>query len=243
LLYLIKLVMKGRIWLIPVTLGGDNFEDVIPSKPLKKARELRHFIVEDLRSARRYLRLIDRHFPIDDTVFYVLNEHTPEEEITHFLDPVMAGNDVGLMSEAGMPGVADPGAKIIEIAHRKRVTVTPLSGPSSIILALIASGMNGQNFSFNGYLPVKLLERAAKLRELEKKAREGYSQIFMETPYRNQAMFESIITTCNKKTLLCIAADITLPGEMILTRRVSEWKTDIPDLKNRLVVFVISSAI
>jgi 16S rRNA (cytidine1402-2'-O)-methyltransferase len=231
--------MKGRIWLIPVTLGGDNYQDVIPLKVLEITRQLRYFIVEDLRSARRYLRLIDRHFPIDDSVFFELNEHTAETETIHFLDPVLNGNDIGLMSEAGMPGIADPGAKIIAAAHRKKIKVTPLSGPSSIIMALISSGLNGQNFTFNGYLPVKHAEREAKLMELEKKAKEGYSQIFMETPYRNQSMLESILKVCGKDALLCVAADITLPGEMIITKRISEWKPDIPELRNRQVIFVL----
>jgi 16S rRNA (cytidine1402-2'-O)-methyltransferase len=231
--------MKGTIWLIPVTLGGDNYLDVIPGKALDITKRLRHFIVEDLRSARRYLRLIDKQFPIDDCVFYELNEHTAETETMQFLEPVLNGNDTGLMSEAGLPGIADPGAKVISAAHLKKITVSPLSGPSSIIMALIASGMNGQNFSFNGYLPVKPAERAAKLKQLEKKAQEGYSQIFMEAPYRNQVMLESILATCNKNTLLCIAADITLPGESIRTMKISEWKTDIPVLKNRPVIFVL----
>jgi 16S rRNA (cytidine1402-2'-O)-methyltransferase len=231
--------MKGRIWLIPVTLGGENYQDVIPLKVLEITRQLRYFIVEDLRSSRRYLRLIDRHFPIDDSVFFELNEHTAETEITCFLDPVLNGNDTGLMSEAGMPGIADPGAKIIAAAHRRKIKVTPLSGPSSIIMALISSGLNGQNFTFNGYLPVKTAEREAKLKELEKKAKEGYSQIFMETPYRNQTMLESILKVCKNDALLCIAADITLPGEMIMTKRISQWKPDIPELKNRQVIFVL----
>ena len=231
--------VKGRIWLIPVTLGGDNYEDVIPGKALAVARRLRHFIVEDLRSARRYLRLIDRHFPIDESVFYELNEHTADAETVHFLEPVLNGYNMGLMSEAGLPGIADPGAKIVAAAHRRKITVTPLAGPSSIIMALIASGMNGQNFTFSGYLPVKPAERAAKLRELEKKALEGYSQIFMEAPYRNQAMLESILAGCNKNTMLCIAVDITLPSESVRTMRVSEWKMDVPELKNRPVIFIL----
>ena len=231
--------MKGRIWLIPVTLGGDNYEDVIPGKALEITRGLRYFIVENLRSARRFLRLIDRHFPIDESVFYELNEHTPEADTLHFLDPIFNGHDIGLMSEAGLPGIADPGARIVAEAHRKRITVTPLSGPSSIIMALIASGMNGQNFTFNGYLPVKPAERAAKLRELEKKAHEGFSQIFMETPYRNQAMLESIFAVCNQNSLLCIAADITLPSESIRTMKISEWKKNVPELRKRPVIFVL----
>ena len=241
LLYLIhkSKTVTGRIYLIPVTLGGIDFLKVIPEKVLEITRKLRFFIVEDIRSARRYLRLIDKEFPVEGSVFFELNEHTVETDIEHYLDPVMNGSDIGLMSEAGLPGIADPGARIISLAHRRKITVAPLAGPSSIIMALISSGLNGQNFSFNGYLPVDADKRAAKLRELERKAREGYTQIFMETPYRNQKMLESILATCNMNTLLCIAADITLPAEFIKTKKISEWKKSIPVLKDRLVVFVI----
>ena len=231
--------MNGRIYLIPVTLGGDDFLRVIPEKVIGLTRQLRYFIVEDIRSARRFLRLIDKEFPINDSVFFELNEHTGESDITNYLEPIFNGSDIGVLSEAGLPGIADPGAGIIALAHRKRIIVTPLSGPSSILLALISSGLNGQNFSFNGYLPVKPAERSAKLRELEKKAGEGYTQIFMETPYRNQKMLESIITTCHSNTLLCIAADITLPTESIRTMKISEWKRDLPLLNDKLVVFVM----
>jgi len=231
--------VNGRIFLIPVTLGGDDFLRVIPEKVIDLTRQLRYFIVEDIRSARRFLRLIDKEFPINDSVFFELNEHTGESDITNYLEPIFNGSDIGVLSEAGLPGIADPGAGIIAMAHQKGITVTPLSGPSSILLALISSGLNGQNFSFNGYLPVKPAERSAKLRELEKKAGEGYTQIFMETPYRNQKMLESLITTCNSNTLLCIAADITLPTESIRTMRISEWKRDLPLLNDKLVVFVM----
>jgi 16S rRNA (cytidine1402-2'-O)-methyltransferase len=231
--------VNGRIYLIPVTLGGDDFLRVIPEKVIGLTRQLRYFIVEDIRSARRFLRLIDKEFPINDSVFFELNEHTDESDISNYLEPILNGSDIGVLSEAGLPGIADPGAGIIAMAHRKRITVTPLSGPSSILLALISSGLNGQNFSFNGYLPVKPAERSAKLRELEKKAGEGYAQIFMETPYRNQKMLESIVTTCHSNTLLCIAADITLPSESIRTMRISEWKRDLPILNDKLVVFVM----
>jgi 16S rRNA (cytidine1402-2'-O)-methyltransferase len=220
-------------------LGGDDFLKVIPEKVISLTRQLRYFIVEDIRSARRFLRLIDKQFPIDDTTFFELNEHTDESDIEHYLEPSFAGLDIGVLSEAGLPGIADPGAKIIALAHRKKIIVTPLSGPSSIILALISSGLNGQNFTFNGYLPVNPADRSAKLRDLERKAGEGFAQIFMETPYRNQKMLESIITTCHGDTLLCIAADITLPDESIRTMRISEWKKDLPLLKDKLVVFVM----
>ena len=231
--------MNGRIYLIQVTLGGDDFLRVIPEKVIDLTRQLRYFIVEDIRSARRFLRLIDKEFPINDSVFFELNEHTGESDITNYLEPIFNGSDIGVLSEAGLPGIADPGAGIIAMAHQKGITVTPLSGPSSILLALISSGLNGQNFSFNGYLPVKPAERSVKLRELEKKAGEGYTQIFMETPYRNQKMLESIITTCHSNTLLCIAADITLPTESIRTMKISEWKRDLPLLNDKLVVFVM----
>jgi 16S rRNA (cytidine1402-2'-O)-methyltransferase len=222
--------VTGRIYLVPVTLGGEDYLQVIPEKVITLTRQLRFFIVEDLRSARRFLKLIDKEFPINETIFFELNEHTGENDISHYLDPVMQGSDIGIMSEAGLPGIADPGSRIIALAH---------SGPSSIILALISSGLNGQNFTFNGYLPVKPAERAAKLKDLEKNALKGYAQIFMETPYRNQKMLESIIGTCQNETKLCIAADITLQSESIRTMKISEWKRDMPILKDKLVVFVL----
>ncbi len=240
LLYLMKqLKVAGKIYLIPVTLGGDDFRYVIPEKVLEVTRGLRFFIVENIRSARRFLRLIDKTFPIDESVFFELNEHTLQKDISHFLEPAISGSDIGLMSEAGLPGIADPGARLIAVAHRKKIRVTPLAGPSSIIMALISSGLNGQNFSFNGYLPVKPEERASRLKELEKKSHAGYAQIFMETPYRNQKMLNSILSVCHKDTSLCIAADITLPAESITTMCISEWQKNIPDLNDRLVVFVL----
>jgi 16S rRNA (cytidine1402-2'-O)-methyltransferase len=231
--------VAGMIYLIPVTLGGEDLLSVIPEKVIVLTASLRHFIVEDLRSARRYLRLIDKSFPINDTVFYELNEHTSDNEITHYLDPVSKGLNMGIMSEAGLPGIADPGSKIILLAHEKNITVTPLSGPSSIILALIASGLNGQNFSFNGYLPIKHEERASRLRELERSASKGYAQIFMETPYRSQSMLESIVEACHNETKLCIAADITLTTEWIRTMKISEWKRNMPVIDHKLVIFVL----
>jgi len=231
--------VKGRIYLIPVTLGGDDFLKVIPESVINLTIKLRYFIAEDVRSARRYLRMIDKEFPINDTVFFELSEHTKETDIAHYLEPIYNGADIGVISEAGLPAIADPGAMIVALAHRKGISVTPLSGPSSIILALISSGFNGQNFTFNGYLPIKPEERTAKLRELERKASEGFTQIFIETPYRNQKMLESIMKTCHNDTFLCIAEDITLPTESIRTMRISEWKKDLPALDDRLVVFLI----
>jgi 16S rRNA (cytidine1402-2'-O)-methyltransferase len=229
----------GKIFLIPVTLGDEDYRKVIPDKVLAVTRSLRLFAVEDLRSSRRYLRLIDKDFPIDETIFHELNEHTNESEIGQYLEPVMKGSDMGIMSEAGLPGIADPGAKLISIAHLKKIRVIPLAGPSSILLAIISSGLNGQNFTFNGYLPVKPADRASRLRELEKKSRDGYAQVFMETPYRNQRMMDSILSECSNETLLCIAMNITLPDENIRTMTISEWKKNQPSLNDRLVVFII----
>ena len=229
----------GKIYLIPVTLGGQNFQDVIPRGVLSITRSLRLFAVEDIRSARRYLRLIDKDFPIDGSEFLELSEHTKEADIVNYLEPVINGRDMGLMSEAGLPGIADPGALLVSAAHRKGIRVVPMAGPSSILMALISSGLNGQRFTFHGYLPVKPAERAAALRDLESRSAEGYAQVFIETPYRNQKMLDSILSVCSRDTLLCIASDITLPSESIQTKTVSEWKKDIPSINNKPAVFII----
>jgi 16S rRNA (cytidine1402-2'-O)-methyltransferase len=231
--------VKGRIFLIPVTLGGNDFRQVIPEQVLMVTTSLRYFIVENIRSARRYLRLIDKNFPIDESVFFELNEHTVDSETGRFLEPVINGNDVGLMSEAGLPGIADPGTNLISAAHKLNIKIVPMSGPSSIILALISSGMNGQNFTFNGYLPVKQAEREGKLREIEKRSGTGEAQIFMETPYRAQKMIESLLSVLHNDTRLCIAADITLPAEFIKTKKISEWRKEVPVLNDRLIIFII----
>jgi 16S rRNA (cytidine1402-2'-O)-methyltransferase len=229
----------GKIFLIPVTLGDDDYRKVIPEKVLTITRSLRLFVVEDLRSARRYLRLIDKDFPINESTFEELNEHTNESEIGHFLEPVLKGTDMGIMSESGLPGIADPGAILISIAHRKKIRIIPLAGPSSILMALISSGLNGQNFTFNGYLPVRPADRVIKIRELEKKSHDGFAQIFMETPYRNQRMLESVLSTCSNDTQLCIAVNITLPDEFIRTMSIAEWKKYIPQINDRMAIFIL----
>jgi 16S rRNA (cytidine1402-2'-O)-methyltransferase len=231
--------VAGKIYLIPVTLGATDYQYVIPEKVLNLTRSLRHFVVEEIRSARRYLRLIDRTFPINESVFFELNEHTGDKGIGSILDVVEKGSDIGLMSEAGLPGIADPGSVLVKAAHKKDIRVIPLSGPSSIIMALISSGMNGQRFTFHGYLPVRADERNSKLKEIQKRAQSGETQIFMETPYRNQKMFDSILSVCQPDTKVCIAADITLPEEFIKTKKISEWGKSIPALNDRLVLFLI----
>ena len=231
--------MKGKIYLIPVTLGDNNYKKVIPEEVIETIKKIRFFVVEEIRTARRFLRMIDKDFPIDDSTFYVLNEHSDGKNLEEIIKPALEGNDMGVMSEAGLPCIADPGSIFVKHAHKKELQVTPLVGPSSIILALISSGFNGQNFTFNGYLPVKPEERTKKIKELERLSRKGTTQIFMETPYRNQKMVDSILETCDDDTLLCIATDITLPTEQITTRKISYWKKHIPDVKNRYVIYVI----
>jgi 16S rRNA (cytidine1402-2'-O)-methyltransferase len=231
--------MTGSIYLIPVTLGNNEFGNVITGYVAEIARSLRFFAVEDLRSARRFLRLIDRTFPIDETVFFELNEHTKETEIENFIKPATQGHNIGLMSEAGLPGIADPGMLLVRAAHLRNIRVVPLSGPSSVLLALISSGLNGQNFSFNGYLPRKPEERAARLKEIERRIQHGETQIFMETPYRAQKMLNAVLSTCKPETMLCVACDITLPAENIKTMRIADWKKAIPEIDGKLVVFII----
>jgi 16S rRNA (cytidine1402-2'-O)-methyltransferase len=230
---------KGTIYLIPVTLGDSDYRKTIPDYALELTRRLRIFAVEELRTARRYLRLIDKQFPIDDTIFFELSEHSKEADTGEILQPVIDGEDLGLMSEAGLPGIADPGQILIKAAHKLDIRVVPLSGPSSILLGLTASGLNGQNFRFLGYLPVKPEQRNDRLRETEKAALTGETQIFIETPYRAQKMFESILNVCHGETKLCVASDITLVTEMIKTMRIADWQKIKIELNDKLVVFLL----
>ena len=201
---------------------------------------IRHFIVEDVRSARRFLKKQNRDADIDSLTFYTLDKHTRPEEVSDYLKPLEAGEPMGVISEAGCPAVADPGADVVAIAQRKGLKVVPLVGPSSIVLSVMASGFNGQSFAFNGYLPIEPGERAKRLRQLEQRAyAEGQTQIFIETPYRNNRLVEDILRTCRPQTRLCIAADITCPGEYIRTRTLKQWQGHVPDLGKRPCIFLI----
>jgi len=235
----IAVKMPGKLYLLPVTLGGSDPAMIIPAGVLDITRSLRYFIAEEIRSARRYLRLIDKTFPVDDSVFFVLNEHSKDDELDAFLEPVLKGHDAGIMSEAGLPCLADPGSRMVALAHRKGIRVVPLSGPSSVVLALIASGLDGQNFSFNGYLPVKEADRAIAIRELEKRSRKGGSHIFIETPYRSLKMLETILAVCNDDTMLCVAFDLTLPSESVTTMRISSWKRNHCHIDGKPAVFIL----
>jgi len=230
----------GKLFLIPTPLGDGETESVIPQGTLDVLRTLNIFIVEELRTARRYLKKAGINTPIDDLTFFELNEHTPETDIPALLQPILKGNNIGLLSEAGAPAVADPGANLIALAHSQHIEVVPLVGPSSLLLALMASGLNGQSFTFNGYLPVKSLERQQRIRQLENRSIDWQqTQIFIETPYRNHALLNDLLLSCAPNTLLCIAANITMPDEYIHTKTITEWKKTTVAIHKKPCIFLI----
>jgi 16S rRNA (cytidine1402-2'-O)-methyltransferase len=232
----------GNLYLIPSTLGGENPNDVLPPGIREILTLCNHFIVEDLRSARRFMKSLCREINIDEKVFFLLNKHTPAEEISGFLLPALAGQSTAVITEAGCPGIADPGASVTRLAHQKGIRVIPLVGPSSIILALMASGLNGQNFVFHGYLPIQQSERVKKIKDLERtSAEKNQTQIFIETPFRNNQMISDLLSTLKPGTSLCIAAGITLPDEMILTCSIQEWRNNQPDLNKIPAVFLFQA--
>lgn len=232
--------MKGVLYLVPNTLGNPDTRTTIPEGIRSTINHISIYIVENVRNARRYLKLLNRDIDIDSLTFYELNEHTKEEEIPSFLIQTAQGRDAAIITEAGVPGVADPGANVVRIAHEKGIRVVPLTGPSSILLALMASGLNGQSFCFRGYLPVKRPERIKKIREIEQLViRKGETQLFIEAPYRNDALMSDILESCRPSTRLCIAADITLDSEFIYTKTIGEWKTKKPALHKRPVLFLL----
>lgn len=235
-------IMTGVVYLIPNTLGECDTNHVLPTYNREVILSIKHFIVEDVRTARRFLKKVDSSINIDELTFYTLNNHTTPEEIGGYLLPAKSGLDMGIISEAGCPAIADPGADIVRMAQEADVKVVPLVGPSSILLGLMASGFNGQSFAFVGYLPIKPNERDQRLRQLEKRAHvEKQSQIFIETPYRNNTMFENILSVCQGGTKLCVACDITLETEYIKTKTVAQWKAfkQRPDLNKRPCIFIL----
>ncbi|MFC0876631.1 SAM-dependent methyltransferase [Saccharicrinis sp. FJH2] len=232
--------MASHLYLLPSLMGDTAAEDVLPAKNIALIKTLKHFIVEDLRSARRFLKTVDKSIEIDELTFYLLNEHTTPEEASRLIKPLLKGNDVGLMSDAGCPGVADPGADVVALAHEKNITVVPLVGPSSILMSVMAAGMNGQNFSFVGYLPVKPHEKQNRLKELERRImHENQSQVFIEAPYRNMKLAEDLLRMCSPDLRLCIAVDISTPQEFIKTKRIAEWKSKLPDMHKKPAIFVL----
>lgn len=235
-----KILRMAKLYLIPTTLGDTRIERVLPPDLTALISSIPVFIVENIRTARRFLKKVNPEIVIDNLIFFELNEHTDKNEIGRFLEPNKNGLDIGIISEAGCPAVADPGADVVKIAHTRNVQVVPLVGPSSILLALMASGMSGQNFAFNGYLPIKNPEKAQQIKFLEKRMQtEGQTQIFIEAPYRNQQLLDDLLKNCDPQTVLCIAADLTLETEFIVSKPVSYWRSHIPDIQKRPAIFMI----
>lgn len=232
--------LYGKLYLIPTTLGEMNPEDVLPQTIKRSIDFIDYYIVENEKTARRFIKSVHAEKKQPDLKISVLNKHTEASEHNAFIQPLLEGQNIGLMSEAGCPGVADPGAAIVKIAHEKGIQVIPLVGPSSILLAIMASGMNGQSFAFNGYLPIDKSEKKQALKNFEKLSHDkNQSQLFIETPYRNNKLMEDLLQILQPSTHLCIACDITLPTEFIKTRTVNEWKKNKVDLHNRPCIFII----
>ena len=232
--------MSPALYLIPVELGETPQERVLPSYNRDIILGLRHFIVEDVRSARRFLKRVDRDINIDVLSFYPMGKHADTVLFERYLKPLEAGESIGVISEAGCPAVADPGADVVAIAQRKGLRVVPLVGPSSMIMAVMASGLNGQSFAFNGYLPIDPADRAKRLRQLEERAlREQQTQLFIETPYRNHKLLETLLQTLRPQTRLCIAAGITTDDEWIRTCTITDWKHQrLPELSKIPAIFL-----
>jgi 16S rRNA (cytidine1402-2'-O)-methyltransferase len=231
----------GTLYLIPCTLGDTPAEQVLPQHVINVARKLQHFVVEQPKSARQFLSALKPEQPIQSLHFATLNEHSAANELSALLAPLLAGHDVGIISEAGCPGIADPGADLVNLAHRNGIRVVPLVGPSSILLALMASGLNGQCFAFHGYLPIAETERNKTIAMLEiESAKRKQTQLFIETPYRNDKMFGALLTQCRPDTMLCVATDITLPSEQIQTFTIAKWKSQpVRQLNKRPSLFLL----
>ena len=231
---------QGKLYLIPTTLGESNPLDVLPITVKHIIENTNTFIVENEKTTRRFIKTIAPKKSQPSLNLFLLNKHTEPQDVPTFLEPCLHGEDVGLISEAGCPAVADPGADIVRIAHEKNIQVVPLVGPSSILMAVMSSGMTGQSFAFNGYLPIDKTERKKELIRLERLSQQqNQSQLFIETPYRNNAMMEDICKTLQDQTLVCVACDITLSTEFIKTKTVQDWKKNSADLHKRPALFII----
>ncbi|HBB91480.1 MAG: SAM-dependent methyltransferase [Bacteroidetes bacterium GWF2_49_14] len=234
--------MKGTLWLIPNVLDDGNPTSVLSQCVLEQVRKIRYFIIENEKSARRFLVRAGLKEVLDEIEWGMLNEHTREPELAPLLNPILQGADGGVLSESGCPGVADPGADIVRLAHQSGILVKPLTGPSSVILALMASGLNGQSFAFLGYLPVKPPERIKKIREIEQRSRlHKETQIFIEAPYRNRQLLSDLIQTLSPESWLSVSADLTSTSEYIRTAQVWEWSRKVPDLNKRPAIFLVSA--
>lgn len=231
---------KGTLYLIPTTMGESAYDQVIPSLNNKIVQEIDVFIVENIKTARRFIKRSAPEKVIDDLIFYEINKRTNLDMLPTFLKPIDEGKNIGVISDAGCPGVADPGADVVALAHQNNIKVVPLVGPSSILLSLMASGFNGQSFCFNGYLPKEQKDRVRKLKDLERMAvAQKQTQLFIETPYRNHHVMEDLLVNCNPNTKLCVAVDITMASEQIVTKTIAEWKSTKIDLNKRPCVFLL----
>jgi len=231
---------KGTLYLIPSLLGESPANNVFPPANSEIISKVRYFIVEEIRTARRFLKKICPEIEIDSLIFMIYNEHSSPKEASSFLDPLLKGQDTGIISEAGTPCVADPGSLLVQLAHESGIQVVPMVGPSSILLALMASGFNGQQFVFHGYLPIDKTERTKRLREIEQDIiKKDSTQIFIETPYRNLKLFQAITETCQESTLLCLATSLTTSEESIITLPVRDWKKKKPELNKKPTVFLL----
>ena len=233
----------GQLFLIPSVIAPTSAGRVLPPQVLEVLGRLDYFLVENLRTSRRFISTLKLGRPIDQLHFEVLDKRTPPQELTTLMAPLREGKDVGILSEAGCPGVADPGALAVAYAHQHNITVVPLVGPSSFLLALMASGFSGQSFTFRGYLPIDKAARQKAIQQLEKEARQHrQTQIFMETPYRNDALLRDVLSQCSPDTLVCVAKDITGPNEFIKTQTVQWWRQHVPMLHKVPAVFLLSAS-
>ena len=233
-------VTTPTLYLIPVTLGDSPIDQVLPTYNTEIISNLSYFIVENVRTARRFLKKCNPEIDINLLTFYELNKHTPKEEVSTYLVPLKSGNSIGVISEAGCPAIADPGADVVAIAQQNGYKVVPLVGPSSILMSLMASGFNGQSFAFHGYLPIDGADRVKTLKHLETRAyNEDQTQIFIETPYRNDKLAEDILQHCKPQTKLCIAMNISFENEYIVTKKVGAWKNSLPKMHKQPCVFLI----
>ncbi|MDY0779184.1 SAM-dependent methyltransferase [Tenacibaculum sp. IB213877] len=232
--------MRGKLYLIPTTLGDTEPLEVMPLSVKKVVERLDYFIVENEKSARRFIKKITPNKSQPSLKLMLLDKYSDELEVRNYLDVCEQGISIGVLSDAGVPAVADPGASVVRLAHQKGIQVVPLVGPSSILMAIMASGMNGQSFAFNGYLPIDKATRKKSIKDLERLSKEkDQSQIFIETPYRNEKLLDDLRATLQPTTLVCVACDITLPTEYIKTLTVKEWKSEKPDLHKRPAIFII----
>lgn len=233
---------KGKLYLIPTTMGEIEPLEVLPLSIKRVVENTNYFIVENEKTARRFIKRITPKKSQPSLTLFTLNKYTVPEEFNSFLKPCIDGHDVGIISEAGCPGIADPGADVVALAHSKKIKVIPLVGPSSILLAMMASGMNGQSFAFNGYLPIDKSEKRKEIKNLERRSRDHLqSQIFIETPYRNDKLLTDLLQSLRPETRLCIATDITLKTEFIATKTVEQWKQHLPELHKRPTIFIIQA--